>query len=121
MGTWRYQQGNASPIAVFVTPDGTGVFALSCDRSRGAIDIWRAGTSVVARAMRIRTETTERTLRVTQAEDTNPYLTTSLPANDRLLDAMAITKGRIAIEVEAQRTLYIPAWVEIGRVIEDCR
>ncbi|MDX1704632.1 MAG: hypothetical protein R3235_10110, partial [Altererythrobacter ishigakiensis] len=45
----------------------------------------------------------------------------NLPANDPLLDAMAITKGRFAIEVEGMEPLYIPAWAEVTRVIEDCR
>ncbi|TRD12289.1 hypothetical protein FGU71_10730 [Erythrobacter insulae] len=120
-GTWRYQQSAAGPIAVFVAPDGNGEFLLSCNRRDAAIGFWRSGTSASPRAMRIRTETTARTFQVLQAEDTNPYLTVDVPANDTLLDAMAITKGRFAVEVEGQRTLYLPAWVEVTRVIEDCR
>lgn len=71
--------------------------------------------------MEITTETTKRSFQVAQAEDTNPYLTADLDPNDTLFDAMAITKGRFAVGVEGMRTLYLPAWVEISRVIEDCR
>ena len=38
-----------------------------------------------------------------------------------LLDAMAITRGRFAVEVEGEPGLYVPAWAEVTRVIEDCR
>jgi hypothetical protein len=44
-----------------------------------------------------------------------------LAASDPLLDAMAFTKGRFAVETAGQETLYVPAYPEISRVIEDCR
>lgn len=44
-----------------------------------------------------------------------------LPANDPILDAMAFSKGRFAIETAGQQTLYLPSWPEVTRVIEDCR
>lgn len=120
-GIWRYEVSASGPLAVFVDDRGNGEFLMSCDRARGRIELWRAGTSQAPRMMRIQTETTSRALQVVQAEDTNPYLMTSIPAGDPLLDAMAITKGRFAIETEGMRTLYLPAWVEVSRVIEDCR
>ncbi len=45
----------------------------------------------------------------------------SLNPRDPLLDAMAITRGRFAVEVEGETPLYLPAWAEVTRVIEDCR
>ena len=44
-----------------------------------------------------------------------------LPARDPLLDAMAFSKGRFAVEVAGLPTLYLPSWIEVSRVIEDCR
>ena len=120
-GTWRYENNASGPVAVFTSAGGSGEFIMTCDSARGQIGLWRAGTSATPRVMRILTETTTRTFQVVQAEDTNPYFTTTLAANDPLLDAMAITKGRFAVEVEGEPTLYLPAWVEVSRVIEDCR
>ncbi len=94
---------------------------MTCDRAGSRIDFWRAGTSAAPRAMIVRTETAARTLQLVQAQDTNPYLTTGMSARDPLLDAMALSKGRFAVEVEGMRTLYLPAWTEVSRVIEDCR
>lgn len=50
-----------------------------------------------------------------------PTLVARFAARDPLLDAMAFSRGRFAVEVNGLPTLYLPAWAEIGRVIEDCR
>ena len=120
-GDWKYERSAGGPVAAFVTNEGNGVFLLTCDLPRGSVSLWRAGRSANRRALRIRTETLSRTIEVVQAEDTNPYLTATLSAGDPLLDAMAITRGHFAVETEGLPTLYMPAWPEISRVIEDCR
>ncbi len=48
-------------------------------------------------------------------------LAITLNARDPLFDAMAISKGRFAVEVGGEATLYVPSWPEVTRVIEDCR
>ena len=68
--------------------------------------------------MRILTETTTRLL---DAEPSGANLAVSLSARDSLLDAMAFSKGRFAVEATGQPTLYLPSWIEVSRVIEDCR
>ena len=120
-GAWRYEISAGGPTAVFIGSQGRGDFVMSCDQAGGPIRFWRAGTSTAPRTMTIRTETATRSLQVVQAEDTNPYLTTSIAGADPLLDAMALSKGRFAIEIEGQPPLYLPAWAEVSRVIEDCR
>ena len=40
---------------------------------------------------------------------------------DPLLDAMAFSRGRFMLEMGGSQTLILPAWSEVGRVIEDCR
>ncbi len=120
-GSWRYESSASGPLAVFIGSQGRGDFVLSCDPAGGPIRFWRAGASPAPRIMSIRTETATRSFQVVQAEDTNPYLTTSISGSDPLLDAMALSKGRFAVEVEGQTPLYLPAWAEVSRVIEDCR
>ncbi|MEE4318104.1 MAG: hypothetical protein V2I74_14095 [Erythrobacter sp.] len=120
-GDWRYDVGAAGPLAVFVGAGGKGDFVMTCNRAARTIDLWRAGTNPAPLTMTIRTETATRSLAVVQAEDTNPYLTASLLASDPLLDAMALSKGRFAIETEGLPPLYLPSWAEVTRVIEDCR
>jgi hypothetical protein len=71
--------------------------------------------------MRIRTETAQRLITAQASADGRPMLIANLPSNDRLLDAMALSRGRFAVETGGMETLYLPAWPEITRVIEDCR
>lgn len=73
------------------------------------------------RVIRIKTETAERTLTATPMSAQPNIIAANLSASDPFLDAMAITKGRIAVETNGMNTLYLPAWPELSRVIEDCR
>jgi len=45
----------------------------------------------------------------------------ALSANDSLLDAIAFSRGRFAIEVQGMAPLPLPSWPEVARVIDDCR
>lgn len=71
--------------------------------------------------MLIRTETANRILNAQPTEDDVPFVSASVAATDPILDAMALSKGRFAVETPGIITLYLPAWAEVSRVIEDCR
>jgi hypothetical protein len=57
----------------------------------------------------------------TPAGGTPPYIATEIAPGDPILDAMALSRGRIAINVAGQRSIAIPSWAEITRIVEDCR
>ncbi len=119
-GTWLYESVDGGSIARFGT-QGDTVFAIGCMANSRSVLLMREGANNLDQAlMTVRTETTTRALDARGNQDRDA-VSVALPANDRLLDAMAITKGRFAIGVEGTRTLYLPAWVEVSRVIEDCR
>ncbi len=138
-GNWLYF-GTASTRAtngraVYAASESQPLFMLTCAvQGSPQITLSRSTGQSGPRAMTIRTETTARTLDANAtARRTAAYInmpiwemmpgtaSVTLSANDPLLDAMAITKGRFAVEVEGERTLYLPAWAEVSRVIEDCR
>ena len=84
------------------------------------------GASNPPGAMVVRTETQTRTLRTSAVlyHSPSPHVPVTearLRADDRLLDAMALSKGRFAVEVDGMTALYLPSWAEVTRVIEDCR
>ncbi|QFT78306.1 hypothetical protein [Erythrobacter sp. THAF29] len=123
-GTWIYSNSGSTSRADFTTSQ-SGSFNLrlhcSANPGREQISISRrgylpTGTSTIT----ITTETAERTLRA-DISSSAMIVATRVDADDPILDAMAITKGRFAIETPGLPTLYIPAWVEVSRVIEDCR
>ena len=96
---------------------------LRCDRGTGTVSIARPTQFSVRPdyTMQVQTETTTRQLQAEPLQGERRLAIAQLPAGDPLLDAMAITKGRFALEVEGEPTLYVPAWAEVTRVIEDCR
>lgn len=119
-GDWSYGQESSETLALFGNGSPEHVLVLRCDKAKREVGIARRGASERPLLMRVRTETTERTLTATQVPR-QMLVAATVKASDPLLDAMAITKGRFAIEVEGMEPLYIPAWAEVTRVIEDCR
>lgn len=120
-GDWSYRSDSTGSMASFGQGSSGARFALRCIPASRQISLMRAGQASGPVVMRILTETGPRSLTGMQDKDALPIIAVTLPASDPLLDAMAITKGRFAVETEGMETLYIPSWAEITRVIEDCR
>jgi hypothetical protein len=116
-GDWSYQAG----VATFGQYSGGAQLTLRCDRAAGAVDVIRAGTSAAPAQMIIRTEFAERGVNAQPTESDPPMVIARLPARDPLLDAMAFSKGRFAVEVSGLPAIYVPSYPEVTRVIEDCR
>lgn len=65
--------------------------------------------------------TTSAGTRALNASATPRGAVVTLQPRDTVLDAMAFSRGRFAVTMTGQPTLYVPSWTEISRVIEDCR
>jgi len=111
-GDWTYAGG----LARFA-----GHLVMRCDRAAGVIEIGRAGTSAAPAQMIVRAELMERGIAAQPAESDPAWIFARVPARDPLLDAMAFSKGRFAVEMPGAPTLYVPSYPEVTRVIEDCR
>jgi hypothetical protein len=115
-GSWSYEDRGNLTLAVF---SGQAGFAMHCWRPRGEIRFVLGGeTGAVAT---IRTETAARALPLQHSGAEIPTSATILDARDALLDAMALSKGRFAVEVNGTAPLILPSHAEVSRVIEDCR
>jgi hypothetical protein len=101
-GDWTYSGDAAGSEARFAG------FGLRCDSARRRIVLFREGASG---ALRVRTSYGARSLSAGE---------TLAPA-DPLLDEMAFSRGRFAVEADGAETLIVPAWAEPARVTEDCR
>ena len=123
-GDWSYYAemvGNSRyGVASYNSPDGTQLFTIMCSGS-GNIVLQRWVDSVGQLPLTIRTETTERTIMAPRDPEGRKMVAAVVRPTDPLLDAMALTKGRFAVETSGKPTLYLPAWAEVTRVIEDCR
>lgn len=121
-GMWSYADDPRETLATYGVGNDFS-FIVRCDKSTRQIGLGKVVQSgpLGPRAMSISTETVTRQLDARPVGGSVPIVAATLNPRDPLLDAMAITKGRFAVQVEGERSLYIPAWVEVSRVIEDCR
>ncbi|PNU03027.1 hypothetical protein A8V01_07490 [Novosphingobium guangzhouense] len=113
-GEWTYASNGTASGATF----GNGQFIVQCDAGR-TITLLRAGQPTSGPvAMSIATSAGVRPLAATS---TPRGAVVTMSARDSSLDWMAFSRGRFAVIVTGQPTLYLPSWTEISRVIEDCR
>ena len=115
-GDWRYSAGTAT----FYALDGSTLLNLRC--VGGAVTFERTGNgNEFAPTLVIRSETISRSLGPSSSAGPPGSTAASLPAHDPLLDAIAFSKGRFALESDGLPTLFVPPYPEVTRVIEDCR
>ncbi|MGH6743287.1 MULTISPECIES: hypothetical protein [unclassified Novosphingobium] len=110
-GDWRITSPGIASFA-------DGIFGIRCNRASSTISLFRSGTSAGPVSLSI---TTSDTTRAVAAHPVSGGVQVDLPARDRLLDSMAFSRGRFAVQAQGMQPLYIPSWTEISRVIEDCR
>ncbi len=110
-GDWRYTPGPGASGAEFRS-EGIS-FAMSCIGREIAF-----GLSGTMGPLIVRTSFGERRLPPVMIHSET---LARLPASDSLFDQMAFSRGRFLATVEGGPWLAVPAWPEIGRVIEDCR
>ncbi|MEO6718005.1 MAG: hypothetical protein ABIM50_12255 [Novosphingobium sp.] len=116
-GNWHWRMEGARSVARF----GGETLVLSCNRNAGSITLIRPGAATGPVPVTIQTSTLNRTLSASPEPGPPPVIALSLPSRDSLLDAMAFSRGRFAVETAGLPTLYVPSWTEVSRVIEDCR
>jgi hypothetical protein len=121
-GDWSYTDQGALTYAAYGIDPAHPLFGLRCDEASHMVSLGRTSASAQPLPMKVLTETVTRLFSAAplQAGD-NHIVRAQLPAGDSFLDAMALSKGRFAVEVTGEPTLYLPSWPEVTRVIEDCR
>jgi hypothetical protein len=114
-GRWVYQPARGTGSRALFGPPNAPSFQVACTAGR-QLTLTRSGAA--AGALTIRTTSTLRTLPGTRSAE---GLGAQLTAGDPLLDAMAFSRGRFAVETAGMPALIVPAWPELARVVEDCR
>lgn len=114
-GHWQLVIDGARSSAHF------GAFTLAC-RKDGAVDLGIGGPPVSPSPMVTITTSAGRVDRQGHGIPFHAGMAgLTLPARDRLLDAIAFTRGRFMVEIEGRARMILPADPAVGRVIEDCR
>jgi hypothetical protein len=117
-GDWSYAGGPSRTVASFGVEGSAPLLTLTCDWASRSVTLVRTGSAAEPLLMRALTETTTRVL---EAQPSTTGLTVTLAPQDPLLDALAFSRGRFALEASGMQTLYLPSWAEVTRVVEDCR
>lgn len=118
-GTWRYVRDGHGTVALFGRPGTDALAVLRCDLVNHRLFLSRAGA--LAAPFTVRTSSVTRQLPTGLTGGVPPYTAATIPAADPLLDAIAFSRGRWALEQAGAPPLQLPAWAEPARVIEDCR
>ena len=106
-GDWSYAQAGDESEARFSDTGGGLLLTLHCGPG-GQIRLTRPGAP--SGPLVLVTTFGSRTLAAA-----------SLAPNDPALDEMAFSRGRLLVRAAGDGDLVVPAWAEIGRVVEDCR
>jgi hypothetical protein len=119
-GNWVYRQDERGSIGYFGETGKTAMITIRCDKARQHIYLSRAGVAAGPQ-ITLRTSSISKTLQAGATGSTPPYIAVELSPMDPILDAMAYSRGRFALEAAGHTPLAIPLWAEISKVIEDCR
>jgi hypothetical protein len=120
VGDWVYRRDDRGSLALFGPTGQNATVTLRCDTGRRRIYLARESAGSGGR-MVVRTSSTLKEFAATPTGATPAYLVTEILPTDPILDAMALSRGRFAIETEGQTPIVIPSWAEITRIVEDCR
>lgn len=119
-GEWGWTAASGKSTARF----GAGANALvtlTCELPLREVHLARSGNAGSAVAMAVTTTSITRALSSDPAVGPAGQVVARVRSTDPLLDAMAFSRGRFALEVAGLPTLYLPSWPEVSRVVEDCR
>lgn len=119
-GAWSYSAVAGGSEARFSGASGIVQLALRCDRTVRRVTISKAATAP-SPSLFVWTTGVSRNLAAPGFDAAAGRLNVQLTANDPLLDAMAFSRGRIAVGMGAIPALVVPPWPEVARVVEDCR
>lgn len=116
-GSWTWSDASGASSARFAG----GILELRCERASGSILLLRAGAATGPVAMTISTTSARRTVTAQPFAGPPATIAASFAAHDDVMDAIAFSRGRFAIEVQGLAPVFAPSWPEVSRVIEDCR
>ena len=120
-GSWNYQAVAGGSAARFMDSSGSTRFALECSKATRQVTISRSSAvAPAAPGLFVWTTDASRSLGA-RFDPTAMRVSVQLAARDPLLDAIAFSRGRVAVTMSGAEALVMPAWPEAARTIEDCR
>jgi len=119
-GDWVYRRDTRGSIALFGQAGADALVTLRCDRQRGRIYLARSSSQKAAN-FTLRSSARLKQLAAQTTAGSMPYVAAEIMPDDPIMDALAYSRGRIALETTGELSIALPVWSEIGRIVEDCR
>ncbi len=121
-GNWVYRADERGSIALFGPPNMEATFLIRCDQGRNQLFLSREGVVPETGAqMTLRASSGMQSYPARNSGGPLDYAAIALPVTDYMMDRIAFSRGRFAVETTGLRSLAIPIWPEFTRVVEDCR
>ena len=118
-GSWIYSVTAGATQAAFVASGSLPQLALKCSRPTRQVWISKPSAGPVTQ---LSVWTSEMTRNLTASFDApSGQVMAVLTAYDPLLDALALSRARIAVTVPGAPPLVLPSSPEVARIVEDCR
>ena len=118
-GSWSYVPFAGGSDAIFFDRAGRAQLTIRCSRAERRIIIGRAATAAAPTITLWSTEGARAYPAIFDAS--TGQIRAALAANDRMLDALAFSRGSFGIGIAGLAPIGVPAWPEAARAIEDCR
>jgi hypothetical protein len=118
-GVWSYRAVPGGSEALFTDASGGVRISIRCTRPTRVVTLSRT-SAAPASTMFVWTTSAQRSLPA-RFEPNAIRVSADLAANDALLDAIAYSRGRIAVSMPGIQPLVIAPGPEAARVFEDCR
>ncbi|QTD55259.1 hypothetical protein [Parasphingorhabdus cellanae] len=121
-GDWVYRRDERGSIALFGPPNAEATFMIRCDQGRNQLFLSREGIVANSGAqMTLRASSGLQSYPARNSGGALNYAAAVLPVNDYMMDRIAFSRGRFAVETTGLAPLAIPIWPEFTRIVEDCR
>ncbi|RVU03849.1 hypothetical protein EOE18_13365 [Novosphingobium umbonatum] len=118
-GHWQLDTGHRPAQARFAAPSQQLTAQCSSDHRFVQITLHASHSAPLTPTLAITTSRGQRVLDASLLEGSR--LLVNLPVGEKLLDAIAFSRGRWMVEVPGLAPLILPATPEFGRVVDDCR
>ena len=118
-GSWSYVAVANGSEARFADSSTRVQLTLHCTRATRRVSIAKPASGAVPN-LTIWTSSMSRSIPASFNPATG-LATAEIAATDPILDAVAFSRGRFAINAAGVPSLVLPPWAEVTRVVEDCR
>lgn len=120
-GDWVYRSDDRGSLALFGRPGSDATFIIRCALGSNMIFLSQKGSATNGGQMTLRASSGLKAFPTRDTGGSLPYTAVALQPDEYMLDRIAFSRGRFAVQATGLTSLAIPIWPEFTRVVEDCR